>query len=68
MAQHISEQLARVDAAELLPSLFVEYLIAPAKHKDKLTPFMSKESDFPTETLRKLCRADLTRFLAESER
>lgn len=68
VAQHISEQLARVDAAELLPSLFVEYLLALVKHSDKLTPFMSKESDFATETLRRLCRADLTRFLAESER
>ncbi len=68
LEQHIQQQLKSMDATELLPSLFVDYLLALVKHSDKLKPLLSKETDLTTDTLRRLCRADLTRFLAESER
>lgn len=68
LAQHIQHQLDSVDITELLPSLFVDYLLALVKHSEKLKSHLGKESDVATETLRKLCRADLKRFLSESER
>ena len=68
LSQHITYTLTHTDVSELLPSLFVDYLIHLARHSERLKSFLAKEQDLESETLRKLCRADLRRFLEESER
>jgi hypothetical protein len=65
---NIRQTMQSFEPTRFLPALFSDYLSALARHAPKLKPLLGGEDDLETEALRQLCRADLERFLAESER
>lgn len=68
LQQHIAKKLQSFEPSRYFPTLLVDYLLALIQHSSKLEPHLKPAEDLETEMLRLLCRSDVQRFVADSER